>query len=471
MAYLHGVETQIVTTGANPVTVVRSAVVGLVGIASKGAVNELTVVRNPTEAAQFGLEVPGFTIPQALSAIFAQGNTTVVVVNVYDPTTMITAVTAEAAVISGGKVKTAFAPIGSSFVLTNAAGSTTYVRNTDYSVDEFGTIKVLNFASIAEGSTVKATYNKLDAAAVTSSVVIGTINGTTNVKTGHKLYSECLSTLGYEPKILISPTYCEIAAVATEMISQANTLRAVCIIDAPTGNTPAEISTARGPGGTVPGFNSTSDRVILTYPRMKAFDAYSNADQLRPYSQFMAGVMCATDLNPSKGYWYSSSNTPILGVTGVERRLTESLNDTTSQTNVLNEIGVCTVIMTGGVRTWGNRSAAWPSTTAPNNFIAVRRTADIIHISVEEAMRPFLGQPINQAIIDSIRETVNGFLRTLKTRGAIIDGVCKYIPENNPPTELALGHLTFDLDFLPPSSLERITFKSFLNIEYFNALA
>lgn len=470
MAYLHGVETAEVSVGGRPVIVVKSAVVGLIGTAPKGAVNTITVVRNPTEAAVFGKEVPGFTIPQALAAIFAQTNTTVVVINVYDPATMVTAVTAEVGTITNGKAKTAFAPIGASFVLTNNAGTTTYVKGTDYVVDELGVIKVLNFTSIAEGSGIKATYNKLNSAAITSSVVIGSIDGSTNAKTGHKLYAETQSTLGYQPKILICPVYCEVSAVATEMITWANTLRAVTIIDAPEGKTAAEISTARGPGGTLAGFTSSSDRVFLVYPRQKAYDAYSDANQLRPYSQFYAGIICATDLNPAKGYWYSPSNTPILGVFGTERELTESLNDTTSQTNVLNEIGVITCIKTGGVTTWGNRSAAWPSTTTANNFVSVRRTMDVIHVSIEEAMRPFLAKPLNQATLDSIRETVNGFLRVLKGRGAIIDGVCKYIPENNPPEELALGHVTFDIDFLPPPPLERITFRSFLNTEYFKAL-
>lgn len=474
MSFLHGVETIVVSKGSRPITAVASSVIGLVGTAPKGAVNTLTVISNQNEATStFGGEVPGFTIPQALSAIFAQGNTTVVVINVFDPATMVTAVTAEVLTITNGKARTAFCPIGTSFTLTNNAGTTTFVKGTDYTVDEFGDIVVLNFTSIAEGSSVKATYNKLNAAAVTSSVVVGTVNGTTDVKTGHKLYAECEAQFGYNPKLLICPTYCEIAGVASEMITWAGTLRGVCYIDAPEGETVAEVIAARGPSGTLAGFQSTSKRVVLCYPRVKVFDLYSNSNQLRPFSQFAAGVTAATDNTEETMYASSPSNHTIAGIEGLERMMTSALNDSTSQLNQLNAVGITTVFNSFGTgyRYWGNRTASFPSNTLADNFLPVQRTADVIHVSVEQAMLQFLDKPLNQATIDAIRSTVNAFLRGLVSTGKIIDGVCKYIPENNPPEDLAAGKVTFDIEFLPPTPAERITFRSFINIEFFRSLS
>jgi uncharacterized protein len=115
------------------------------------------------------------------------------------------------------------------------------------------------------------------------------------------------------------------------------------------------------------------------------------------------------------------------------------------------------------VRLWGNRSAAWPSDTSPENFICVQRVADVLHESVALAMLPFVDQPITDALVDAIRASVNRFIRTLIGRGAIVDGACTYDPADNPPDELALGHVTFGLEFMPPTPAERITFKSFLN--------
>ena len=73
-------------------------------------------------------------------------------------------------------------------------------------------------------------------------------------------------------------------------------------------------------------------------------------------------------------------------------------------------------------------------------------------------------------LIDSICETVNQFIRTLIGRGALIDGKCSFNSEKNPTTEIANGHLTFDIEFMPPTPAERITFESFINIELLKSL-
>lgn len=94
----------------------------------------------------------------------------------------------------------------------------------------------------------------------------------------------------------------------------------------------------------------------------------------------------------------------------------------------------------------------------------------MIHESVEYSMLQFLDQPINDALIDAICESLNKFIRTLVARGALLDGKCSFNKSKNPETEIALGHLTFDIDFMPPTPAERITFESFINIEYLKNL-
>jgi hypothetical protein len=79
-------------------------------------------------------------------------------------------------------------------------------------------------------------------------------------------------------------------------------------------------------------------------------------------------------------------------------------------------------------------------------------------------MLQYVDQPLNNALIDAIRDSVNSFIRTLIQRGAVIDGECTYDPAENPSTELAAGHVTFDITFMPPTPAERITFKSFIDI-------
>ena len=469
--YLHGVETIELKNSIVPVSVVKSAVVGLVGIAPKGALNTLTLVKNQVDAAQFGEQIIGFSIPQALDSIFKQGAGTVLVVNIFDSTAHTTAVTAESVTVANRKATTAFSPVGSTApVVTHSSGTPTYVAGTDYTIDDFGVITVLApIATIAEAAVLKVTYKKLNAAAITASLINGTIDSGTEARSGFKCFVDAYNNFGFKPKILIAPNYSTLNAVASQMIVEANAYKAFALIDAPAGTTVSGAITARGVSGTL-NFNTADKRAVLCYPMLKRYNPTLNANENTPYSQFLAGVMCANDYN--NGYWFSPSNKEIKGIVGIERNISAAINDASTDANLLNEKGIVTIFNSFGTgfRTWGNRSAAFPTSTAPSNFIAVQRTADIINESIELAMLQFVDQPITNGVIDSIRESVNSFLRTLISRGALVDGVCTYDVSLNPPVQVAAGQLVFSLNIMPPTPAERITFNSFVDINLLKSL-
>jgi len=467
MAFLHGVETQSINKGPVPVTVVRSGVIGLLGISPKGSVNTPILVTSAQEAAQFGSQLPGFNIPKALADIFAQGAGAVIVVNVFNDTSDVLTVTAETHVITAGKTKTTYPPV-KDFVLKDSAGTITFVKDTDYTVDDFGNIVVLNFTAIPEASTVKADYKRLDTTAIDNAQLIGTISGS-DVYTGAQCWDLAYNLFGMRPKLLMAPGYTSITAIRNELQSKADKYRGFCLIDAPAATTVAVAIAGRGPAGAI-NFFTSHKRTILCYPYMKAFDTYSNADEIRPMSQFAGGLIANND--NVNGYWFSPSNKEFKGVTGVERTISWALNDTNSNANKLNEVGICTVAsgFGTGYRFWGNRSALYPSATTMDNFIAVLRTADVVDESVEQACLQFIDLPINNGLIDSIQETVNSFIRTLVGRGALVDGNCYFDPADNPPVEIAAGHLTFTNSLAPPIPGERITFKSVLDVNLLKTL-
>ena len=460
--YLHGVETITLDKGPVPVQVVKSAVIALVGIApTEYAKNVLTLVQSEADAAAFGKQVPGFNIPKALAHIFAQGFGTVLVVNTFDLTANSTQVTDEVQAITGGKAKLAFAPLNTVTIKDNSDVAVSWVLGTDYTIDAYGNFKALT--SNVTDASYKFTYKKLNAGSVTSSQIIGTIDTNTDARTGMKCFALAKNMFGFTPKILIAPNYSSVAAVATEMISQAGTFRAIALLDAAYGTAIATSITNRGTSGQ--SFNTSSDRAFLLIPFLKAYDEATDSNQDAPYSSFMAGVIAATDNND--GYWFSPSNREIKGIVGAERNITAGINDANSQANLLNEQGITTIFNSfgTGIRTWGNRSAAWPTVTAPNNFLPVRRTADVVHESMENAMLQFIDKPITGALIDAIRETGNNFIRVLVGRGALIAGSRVEFPaELNTPDQIALGRLTYNLIFMPPPPLERATFQSFIDI-------
>lgn len=467
--YLHGVETIELNIGPRPISVVKSAVIGLVGVAPQGPKQTLTLVQSSAEAAQFGASLPGFNIPQALDAIQKQGAGLVLVVNVFDPATNLASVN-ETKTVTNGKFSLTNAPIydgNNTLVLNNNASTpVVYVLGTDYTVDVYGNVTIVSGGAITEGSTVKAIYKKFDPTSVTNSQLIGAL--TSGVRTGMKVFELSFSQFGFNPRILISPAYSAIAAIAAELSVYADKFRAHYIVDSVVGDTPTDAITDRG-DATTP-FGTSSKRAILTYPRLKAFDAASNANIVVPYSAYLAGLIAATD--NKDGYWFSPSNREIKGIVGVERLISAAVNDASTEANLLNEKGIVTVFNSfgTGIRSWGNRSAAFPTSTAPGNFIAVQRTSDILHESLELATLQFIDQPLNNALIDAIRDSVNSFIRSLIQRGALIDGECTYDPTKNPSTELAAGHVTFDITFMPPTPAERITFESFIDINLLKTL-
>ncbi len=486
-SFLHGVETIEIDVGPRPIRQVKTAVVGLVGSApmfdvetGDRTLNTIQLVTNDRDARRyFGGNRQGYSIPRALDAIFDQGAGIVLVVNVLDLASDTTTVatpssgTGNFAFDTTGQIRLSASNVRhygiSAVTVRGADGATTHALTTDYTISSAdGTIKRVPGGAIAANASVRVGYTYVDPTKVTNSDVIGAVDGGGN-RTGMQAFLDAYNLFGFYPKILIAPTYSPQTTIATELNVLAGKFRAIALVDAPIGTTVQQAITGRGPSGAI-NFNTSSERMVLCYPHLKVYDSATDAEVLEPMSQRLAGVMCAKD--NERGYWWSPSNTEFKGIVGTERRLTAMINDPQSEVNLLNEVGVTTVFNSfgTGLRSWGNRSAAWPSVTHPKNFINVRRTADVIHESVEYSMLQFIDFPINEALLDSIAESVNSFLRTLIVRGAIIDGECKYDPTKNPYTELALGHLTFDVSFMPPPPAERITFESFIDITLLNQL-
>jgi phage tail sheath protein FI len=467
MSYLHGVEVVEVFNGSRPITTQKTGIIFLAGIAPTGAINEMKVISSLKQGlATYGQQLTGFTIPQALDQIFAQGGGPVIVVNVFDPEEMTAAVSAEVKTVTNGRFKLAYAPIGA-VVVTNSGGSTTYVNGTDYSVDAFGNVTVL--ATITEGQSLRASYDRLDLTAIAASDIIGTVSG--NTYSGLQLLDTALATFGFVPKIIIAPTFCELDSVATEMIEKADALKALTFIDAPSGSDDVgDVISERGLAGTFAGFRTSSKNVNLLYPYYKRYDVATDSTVITPPSPYWAGIVSASD--NSRGFWFSPSNVEIKGITGVEFNLSANISDPNADVNLLNGAGINTVFVAYGTgfRTWGNRNASFPTNTLPDNFTAVQRVKTILEDAVVAAMLQFLDLPINRALIDSIRESVNTYIRSLVQRGALIDGECLYDPDDNPAEQVSAGQLVFQVNYLPPSAAERITFNTFLDISLLQVL-
>lgn len=463
--YLHGVETIEIETGPRPVKAVKSAVIGLIGTAPCGPVNQPTLCLSESDAAQFGFssDAANFTIPQALKAIYDHGAGTVVVINVADPANKTVKVSSESKTVDDNhQIKLAHGAVRNVVV---RIGSST-VNSMLYTVDAATGIVTLPAYSV--GTATSVSYDYIDPTKVTAADIIGAVN-TAGDRTGMKLLQDTYNLYGFLPKILIAPVFCTQKSVSTELITQAENLGAITYIDAPVGTTFQQVLTGRGSKGAI-NFNTSSDRARLCYPHVKVYDSATDAEVLEPLSSRAAGLRAKVDLE--KGFWWSNSNQEIQGITGVERSLSAMIDDPQSEVNQLNENGITTIFNSygSGLRLWGNRTAAWPTVTHMRNFENVRRTGDVINESIRYFSQQYMDMPINQALIDALTESVNTWGRKLIADGALLGFECWYDPARNEQTELAAGHLLLSYKFTPPPPLERLTFETEITSEYLVSL-
>lgn len=326
----------------------------------------------------------------------------------------------------------------------------------------------VNTPAIISGSTKKAAYlgpdgtlpadvadilNQTDAMIVVVRVDQGSDAAETqkNVINGLNQLLTAKQLLDITPRIIIAPDFSATDPVAAQIEVVANKLRAVGYIDSPVGATPADVVKRRQNYGA---------RIEILRPRVYTTSDASGTP--RPYSAIAAGHRCRIDND--KGFWWSKSNQPIYGVTGLEQIDDFEIDSTTCTVNQLNKNQVSTIIRYNGFRHWGNYLC---STDPQWAFECVRRTADDIEDSIASAMmNDFIDRPIDAHLGSDIIETINGYIRQLYELGAINGGNAWLDSELNTKESLAAGKLYINVEFAPKSPCQTITTTYRINNDY-----
>ena len=256
------------------------------------------------------------------------------------------------------------------------------------------------------------------------------------------------STCFVKPKILIAPGFSSTKDVLTEMIVVAEKLKAIVVADNKNTTDVESVAYAKEFG---------SSRVYMVDPWVKV------GDKTLPPSPYVAGLIAKSD--NENGFWRSPSNQEILGITGIARPIDFSFGDSSCSSNFLNENNVATIIHQNGYRLWGNRST---SSDSKWSFLSVRRTADMINESLLKAHLWAIDRNITRTYISDVCESVNAYLASLKSQGAILGGVCYAASayETNTKENILDGKIVFDFEFTPPYPAEHIVFRSYLTDDY-----
>jgi phage tail sheath protein FI len=208
-----------------------------------------------------------------------------------------------------------------------------------------------------------------------------------------------------------------------------------------------------------------SDRgfAALYYPRIIVANPLGGesgqpATLLVPPSGHVAGVYARTD--EEKGVHKAPANERIDGVVDVERTVTDVDH------GLLNETGVNVIrVFRGrGHRIWGARTIA-PATRTQWRYVNVRRLLLFIEESIQEGTEFAVFEPNNEALWETVKRQVTGFLTRVWRSGALVGTQpeeafrVKVDDELNPPETRALGQLIIEIRVAPTTPAEFIVFQ------------
>lgn len=302
----------------------------------------------------------------------------------------------------------------------------------------------------------------------TDTVVQSDFDGKVNVdgtKTGIKLFEDCKMLYGFDPKIFISPKYCETATISKSLRDLATKYGGITYLDCDDPMTYSTALTSRGGSGF---FNFSDDGTKIFFPKV-----YDMEGVKRGYSAFGAGLRSKIDNDPQKGFWWSSSNNNVEGISKLAVSISWDLSQKDCEANKLNENGITTIVNVygSGFREWGNRSSAFPTDKTASSFLCVKRVEDITSESIEKASLQFIDRPMTQAQIDLVTNTVCGYFNSLIARGALLTGsTCVFEKSRNTVAEMKKGHYVWTKVFMPPVPGERITYLSKLDTNLLQTL-
>lgn len=453
MSFHHGTETKRENGGSVPVSTVDSAIIGIVGTAPMGTVNELTVCQTTKDFAQFGVILnQGFTLPDAFDVLARYASGKVYVVNVLDPARHRTTITDEVLTLDTNTLMATTAKKGL-ISLTLKSGETVLAVGRDYIVD----LQAGEITLKGNKTNLKATYIYADPTKVTEADIKGGIDSATGKRKGFELLRDGFNLYGADAKILICPEFDKTASCAAALGTLADQLHAKAYIQLPKGTSLSKAIQGRGPMGTI-NASASNENVRHFYPY-----AIGSNNELENLATHAAGLRMKVDVE--HGYWFSSSNRKLAGVIGMEVPLTARIDDKQSETNQLNAVGITTIFNSFGTgfRLWGNRSSNFPSVTHISNFEVASRTGDIIDESIRQAELQFMDLPVDDALVDSFIETIDTFMRSQKS---LVGYSVSLDYEEDLINEFSQGHIPLVYEYTPKLPGERVTNRSVMTRKY-----
>jgi phage tail sheath protein FI len=341
-------------------------------------------------------------------------------------------------------------------VKASAEASAELILDTDYTLefDENGcvVVTVLAGGAAASASSVYVTYDKLNPAGVSASTIVGAASG--NTETGLEVLRQIYPRFGMTPGLLLAPGWSQDADVSAALAAKCEEINGnfscECFVDIDCGTGGCTVYSGVGTAKENAGISSP--HVMALWPAVKSgskvFWASAIWGALTQYTDAQNDDV--PNLSPS------NKSLPISGTCLMDSTHTEILLDQV-QANAVNGFGVSTAINMNGWRSWGNNSAAYPSTTDPKDrWFCVRRFFSWWGNSFILTYSQRVDDPANYRLVESIVDSEN-----IRGQAYVQAGKCaavrvEYNEAENAVTDILNGKVTFHLHLAPYTPAEDI---------------
>ena len=481
MAYKHGVYTSEQATSLVPMIETDSGLIVAFGTAPvhltanpEANVPKLCyTLKEAVEAFGYSDDWSKYTLCEVMKQHFTYYNMApIVMVNVLDPATHKTTVTASTITFTNHEV------VIDANVLLNTLEINTLeegsladkcVLGTDYTAaynDEGKVIiTALEGGLLYSASTAAATYNVLNPSAVVANDIIGGIDATTGKATGMELIDEIFPRFGLVPGIIIAPKFSSVPSVGAVMSAKTYNIsghfNAIAIADIPSDTVINYTNAAEWKNN-----NSYTDKnLIVAYPMVKLDSEISHM------STHLASLYNRTDAEHDSIPYYVGSN-KSMKINGTCLADGTEVFYNNAQANYLNQNGIVTAInFIGGWKSWGVQTAAYPSVAdVKDNQIVQRRMFNWIGNTLITTFWSKVDDPTNKRLINTIVDSANVWLNGLTAKGALLGGRVEFREEDNTTTGLMDGKLYFHVFFTPPAAARQIEFIQEYDPDYIATL-
>ena len=403
-----------------------------------------------------------FTLCQSIDACFRVFNVApIILVNVLDPSKSAhTTVNAaeDCPVVDGQVIYTKPYTLLDTLVVKNEEAE--LVPDSDYIAahDNDGNVLITILSQAAkEAAKLSVAGKSLNPAGVTREDVVGGVDALTGKETGMELIRHIYPKLGMVPGLLLAPGWSGDAVVAAALQAKTEAINGVfvcnCLLDIPTdGEDGAAVYTDAKVAKEKMG--ASSNHAVALWPMVAV------GDKIYHYSAMFGALTAYTDASNADVPYESPSNKDLRITGTVLADGTEVVLDQQQANDVLNANGITTAINMEGFKSWGNSTAAYPSTTDPKDrWFAVRRFFDwdgnnFIRTYVQKVDKPG-NKRLIRSVVDSQNIVGNGYVARDYCAGYRLE----FLESENPATNLLNGHLTthtYLAPYIPAEQIENI---------------